>query len=244
LQPVAELTVIAVDWSGARGHGRHAGIWVTAMRGDTVVIDRGSWSRAETVAFVLSAPPPIVAGFDFSFGVPEWFARTLGCTTVDEVWARAERCGEQWLAPTVPFWRDRCELPREQRFRACEVALRGVGYAPKSVFQLVGNGQVGAGSVRGMPHLARLRAAGFAIWPFDGARDRIALEIYPSLLRKRFPQLVGVDDPSKDARDARVSARAMTARADEFASLTEATDPIERLEGNVWVPVTSPSALR
>ena len=144
------------------------------------------------------------------------------------------------MAPTQPFWRDRCELPSEQRFRACEVALQGMGYAPKSVFQLVGNGQVGAGSVRGMSHLARLRADGFAIWPFDDACDRLALEIYPSCLRARFPELVGTDNPSTDARDARVSARAMTTRAEEFASLTEAIDPIERLEGNVWVPATSP----
>ena len=91
-----------------------------------------------------------------------------------------------------------------------------------------------------MPHLARLRHAGFAIWPFDDAGDRVALEIYPSLLRKQFPALDETDAPSPHARDARASARVMQTRAGEFASLVAAVDPNERLEGNVWVPATSP----
>jgi hypothetical protein len=237
---VTELAVIAVDWSGARGDGSHAGIWVTARRGDATLVDRGSWSRADAVEFVRRTEAPVVAGFDFSFGVPAWFARTLGCATIEDVWTRAASDGEHWLVPTAPFWRARCTVPVEQRFRACELELQRNGYAPKSVFQLVGDGQVGAGSVRGMPHLAHLRAAGFAIWPFDGARERVALEIYPTLLRKMFPALDVADAPTRDARDARASARVMQTRADEFASLGAATDPIECLEGNLWIPATSP----
>ncbi len=127
-------------------------------------------------------------------------------------------------------------MPVEQRFRACEIALQRIGYAPKSVFQLVGNGQVGAGSVRGMPHLARLRDGGFAIWPFDDAGDRVALEIYPSLLRKQFPALDETDAPSPHARDARASARVMQTRTDELSLLAATHDPVTRLEGDVWVP--------
>ena len=82
---------------------------------------------------------------------------------------------------------------------ACENRLHVAGFPAKSVFQLVGNGQVGRGSVRGMPHLARLRAEGFAIWPFDGARDRLVVEIYPSLLRRRFPHLDDGAAPTNDA---------------------------------------------
>ena len=202
--------MVAIDWSGAKGEGKHPGIWVTAMRGDELVVDRGSWSRAEAVDFVMTQPAPVVAGFDFSFGVPAWFARELGCPTIDQIWA-------------------------------CEMRLRAAGLPAKSVFQLVGNGQVGRGSVRGMPHLARLRAEGFAIWPFDGARDRTAIEIYPSLLRRRFPDLDDGAAPTNDARDARVSARAMTARAEELSQLAAARDHVTRIEGDVWIPaVTSP----
>ena len=149
--------------------------------------------------------------------------------------------GDDWLAPAPPFWNTRCDLAEAKRFRACETRLRAAGFPAKSVFQLVGNGQVGRGSVRGMPHLARLRADGFAIWPFDGASDRLVVEIYPSLLRRRFPHLDDGAAPTNDARDARVSARAMAARAEEFTRLVAAADPVTRIEGDVWVPAaTSP----
>ena len=233
--------MVAIDWSGAKGEGRIRGIWVTAMRGDELVVDRGSWSRAEAVDFVMTQPTPVIAGFDFSFGVPAWFAAVLGCATIDDVWSKAETECDAWLAPAPPFWNTRCVLDDAKRFRACEKRLRAAGFPAKSVFQLVGNGQVGRGSVRGMPHLARLRAEGFAIWPFDGASDRLVVEIYPSLLRRRFPDLDDGAAPTNDARDARVSARAMTARAEAFMRLVAAADPVTRIEGDVWVPAaTSP----
>jgi hypothetical protein len=237
---VHDLAVIAVDWSGARGSGPHSSIWITGYRGTATIVDEGNWSRAAAVAFVTEQEPPVVAGFDFSFGVPVWFARALGCATIDDVWACAAAFEEAWLAPTPPFWRHKCVLPVEQQFRQCEERLRAQGSRPKSLFQLVGNGQVGAGSVRGMPLLARMRSAGFAIWPFDKPSDRLVVEIYPSLLRRLFPQLRDPSPPTPDARDARVSARAMQARAEEFAQLGEAVDPVVRLEGSVWLPATSP----
>jgi hypothetical protein len=234
-------TVVAIDWSGAKGEGSHPGIWITAMRDGVVVHDSGNWSRRDAIDFVRAQPPPVVAGFDFSFGVPAWFARELGCETIDDVWAVALSDGDRWLSPAPPFWDRRCDLSEAQRLRECEKRLRASGYPPKSLFQLVGNGQVGRGSVRGMPHLARLRAEGFGIWPFDGGRDRFVVEIYPSLLRKRFPHLDDGAAPTNDARDARVSARAMTARAEELSRLVVTADPVTRIEGDVWVPAaTSP----
>ena len=81
-------TLVAVDWSGARVTARIPGIWITAGCGDAVVIgprrmdaSRGGRLRAA------AQPAPVVAGFDFSFGVPAWFAREHGCTTIDDVWA-------------------------------------------------------------------------------------------------------------------------------------------------------------
>jgi len=233
---VHELTVIAIDWSGARSNRPLAGIWITARRAAEVVVDRGGWSRRDAVEFVGALQPPLVAGFDFSFGLPAWFARELGCPTIDDVWARAAVDGERWLRPSPPFWTERCPHPVEQRFRRCEARVRASGHPAKSVFQLVGNGQVGRGSVRGMPYLAKLRAAGFAIWPFDGASDRTVIEMYPSLLRKRFPQHDDAEAPTTHARDARASARVMEARAEELTALVAASDPVTRLEGDVWEP--------
>jgi hypothetical protein len=234
---VDDLTVIAIDWSGAKGEQRtHPGIWLTEIRGGDTVRDSGGWSRPRAVEYVLDATPPVVAGFDFSFGAPAWFARTLGSTTLDEVWSRAAREGERWLAPSIPFWRDRCAVARDQRFRACEERLRREGDAPKSLFQLVGAGQVGFGSVRGMPYLARLRDHGFAVWPLDDSAARTAVEIYPSALRRRFPAFATGPHPTPDARDARLAARVMWEHRAAFAGLRAADDPVTRLEGDVWMP--------
>jgi hypothetical protein len=225
-------TVIAVDWSGAR---RPKGIWLAVVRDGGLVESRALRTREEAVQYLLDAEPPLVAGFDFSFGVPEWFARANGCASIDDVWTRAARDGERWLEPTRPFWRDRCDVPPERRFRRCELRYP----AAKSIFQLVGNGQVGAGSVRGMPLLAEMRAKGVAIWPFDAPAERTAFEIYPSALRPFAPEAGPF--PSNDERDAVCSALVMWDARETVAALKAATDPTTRLEGDVWAP--TPPAL-
>jgi hypothetical protein len=92
-----------------------------------------------------------------------------------------------WLAGQAPwpFWGrggtpKRIELEAERAFRTTErdAALQQTT-APKSIFQLVGSGQVGPGSIRGMPILHRLREAGFSVWPFDEARWPLVIELYP-----------------------------------------------------------------
>ncbi len=52
---------------------------------------------------------------------------------------------------------------------------------PKGTFQIGGAGAVGTASVRGMPELRRVRAAGIAVWPFDDAdgSDPFVAEVYP-----------------------------------------------------------------
>ena len=244
---VTDPTVIAIDWSGAR---RAKGIWLAVVEDGRVVESRALSTRAEAIRYVRSLPAPLIAGFDFSFGTPEWFAREHGCTSIDYVWALAARDGDGWLAPTSPFWRDRCGVPRHQRFRACEERYPGA----KSIFQLVGNGQVGAGSVRGMPLLPRLRAAGLAIWPFDEPADRVVLEIYPTLLRRHshHHDATRHDATRHDAthrdggpwrndheRDAVVSARVMWSARGTVAGLRAASDPTTLLEGDIWAPTAS-----
>ena len=227
---MAGLTVLAIDWSGAR---RPRGIWIAAVRAGTLVESRGGWTRESAMEFVAAIEAPVVAGFDFSFGVPAWFARERGCRTAFEVWDRAAEEGERWLAPTPPFWRERCTVPETRRFRRCERRFP----TAKSVFQLVGNGQVGAGSVRGMPLLRGLRASGFAIWPFDAPAARTALEIYPSALRRLTP--AAGPFTSNDERDAVCAALVMWEHRHEFARLARAGDAVARLEGDVWEPGTT-----
>jgi len=88
-----------------------------------------------------------------------------------------------------------------------------------------------------MPFLARLRASGWAIWPFDAAGPRTAIEIYPSALRPRAPD----HEPfaSNDERDAVCSARVMWAHREELTRLCPAADPLTCIEGDVWMPVSA-----
>jgi hypothetical protein len=232
--------MVAVDWSGARSPAaQRAGICVAIARAEAAVVPTSGRTRVETIELIAQLPPPVVVGFDFSFGFPAWFAHDHDCTTIADVWNLAERVGEEWLGPppTPPFWRDRCEVPVARRHRRCEAGL-----APaKSVFQLVGNGQVGAGSVRGMAMLARLRDRGFAVWPFDSPGERTVVEIYPSRLRPLAPADFDErnhTDPNE--RDAVASAHVMWEHRASFAALEAATDPVTRIEGDVWMPSSSP----
>jgi hypothetical protein len=227
---VGDPTVIAVDWSGAKRNPQ--GLWIATIRNGVLVASFDPGTREAAIDYVLRTDGLVLAGFDFSFGVPAWFAHECRCDAVEDVWKLAERDGETWLAPTPPFWRERCTVPRRQRFRRCE---EGIG--AKSIFQCVGNGQVGPGSVRGMPLLARLRDGGFSIWPFDAASERTAIEIYPTMLRKHVPDAGSF--ASNDERDAVCSALVMWRERETIAAMGAAIDPVTRLEGDVWLPTCS-----
>jgi hypothetical protein len=226
--------VLGIDWSGARDRSAQvAGIRCAEMRAEGCLLSGGR-TRAEMVDELIRSEGPVLAGLDFSFGFPAWFARAHGCATIDDVWTLAALDGEAWLRAEPPFWRERCDLPVGQRYRACELRLRTAGFPAKSIFQLVGNGQVGAGSVRGMPLLARLRAEGFAIWPFDPAGMRTVFEVYPTAMRAVVD--LGDDFLTTHDRDAAHTAAAMAMHADDLVVLKAATDPVTRIEGDVWTP--------
>jgi hypothetical protein len=200
-------------------------------------------------------------GLDFAFSFPAWFLRERACADVTALWRLVAVEGEHWLADCVPpFWgrpgRSRPELA--EHFRRCELTASANGIAAKSVFQIGGAGAVGTGSIRGMPHLLRLREAGFGIWPFDPPSRWTVVEIYPRLLtgavhkrnaerrsryldespwsvNRRFASAIG---DSEDAFDAAISALVMSQHADQLVSLARATDPVTLLEGEVWRPPT------
>ena len=127
--------------------------------------------------------------------------------------------------------------------------------AYKALEQMIG-GAVGTGSVRGMPHLLRLRAAGFSVWPFDPASPWTVMEIYPRLLtgpvhkrsradRVRYLESVRWSVPetfgpslagSEDAFDAGISALVLSDHLSDLAALRQTCDPVTLLEGDVWRP--------
>lgn len=76
------------------------------------------------------------------------------------------------------------KLLLEDPIRAAKV----LGITPKSPFQIGGAGSVGTGSLRAMPHLLELHAAGFRVWPFENAAlsakspQPLLVEMYTRLL--------------------------------------------------------------
>jgi hypothetical protein len=229
--------------------------------GELVTLANGR-SRGEIIDHLIALRAgrrALVVGLDFSFSFPAWFVHHLGATSVDELWSLVGREGEGWLAEcAAPFWgrpgRGRPELVAHLRRAEQQVTVGGI--SPKSVFQIGGAGSVGTGSVRGMPHLLRLRDAGFSIWPFDEPSPWTVVEIYPRLLtgpvrkssreqRTHYlaaaswsvgPRFTASIIGSEDAFDAAISALVMHDHAADLTGLRRATDPVGRLEGDLWRP--------
>ncbi|GLZ46693.1 hypothetical protein Acsp06_28780 [Actinomycetospora sp. NBRC 106375] len=258
------MQVLAVDWSGD-GRAAHRRIRVASAAPGRLLAVHGGLDRAAVADLLLAraADGPLVAGLDFSFALPAWFPREHGCADVDALWSLVEREGEAWLrACRPPFW-GRGPTPQppldpaRPRYRATEEAARADGFDPRSTFQIGGAGAVGTGSLRGMPHLARLRAHGVAVWPFDDAGPATLVEIYPRVhtgpVVKRSAEArraLAAGDPrvpaalvedvvaTEDAFDAALSALAMAEHLEELAALRRAPDGSpEAIEGALWRPV-------
>jgi hypothetical protein len=258
------MRLIAVDWSGAVIGAQHR-IWL-AEASEPGVLDRLESGRTRSafishICSTLERDPDTVVGLDFGFAFPAWFMRQLGVGSGPELWAHVAEHGERWLSECAPpFW-GRFARPRPfiqgDHFRRTEHDVRCVGsIAPKSMFQIGGAGSVGTGSIRGMPLLHALRAAGAHVWPFDPPGWPLVVEIYPRLLTgpvvkshapsrqnfldQHFPQLrrdhAEAAAASEDAFDAAVSALAMAEHGAELAHLPEELDPELRLEGRIWHP--------
>jgi hypothetical protein len=257
------VAVLAIDWSGrASGEQRH--IWIgEAVDGVLVGLEAGRTREQVADHLVARAAhdDELVVGFDFSFSLPGWFLDERGYACAPDLWAAAEQHGEDWLRECQPpFWgrrgHPRPDLPEHLRVTERSVGAVG-GIRPKSTFQIGGAGSVGTGSVRGFPVLARLRRAGFAVWPIDQpAPAPLAVEIYPRALtghvvkssteaRRAYLDEHLTDLPamfrelaaaSEDAFDAAVSAVVMSRHHDALVSLPRARDPVVRREGWVWEP--------
>jgi hypothetical protein len=258
----AVVDVVAVDWSGAKvQQGRH--LWLARVSGGSMLELRNGRSREEVVADLVAlrhtCPDGLAVGLDFAFSFPAWFLRSRGYHQVDNLWHAVADEGEEWLARCEPpFWgrprRRRPDLP--EHFRRAELRCSASGIHPKSVFQIGGAGTVGTGSLRGMPYLPELRSAGFSIWPFDPPSSSTVVEIYPRLLTgavhkrnaadraaylERATWSIGADTAqsmieSEDAFDAGISALAMADHRAQLTHMRRTTDPITRLEGDIWPP--------
>jgi NTP pyrophosphatase (non-canonical NTP hydrolase) len=257
-------TTIAVDWSGKIQGGSDT-IWVAEVHdGELVTLENGR-SRDAVTNYLIEATrrdPKTVLGLDFAFAFPAWFARERRASDISELWRQVARDGESWLRECpAPFWgRPGVGKPSiSEHFRQTERSLRRrTGNQPKSVFQIGGAGSVGVGSIRGMPHLLRMREAGLSIWPFDPPTLPFAIEIYPRVLTgpvvksspgartaylaEIWPSLRGelreTAASTEDAFDAAVSALVMWRHADALGSLPTIADVCTLIEGEIWAPPT------
>ena len=179
------MRALAVDWSGARAPGaQRRAIWVAEAIDGVLSRLSGGFTRDEAVDAVLrGAHPGVVVGFDFSFSFPRWFVDAIGAADGPGAWEVVAAEGEAWLeACAPPFWgRPGRPCPPTDPGRPAWRRTETGPLRPKSTFQVGGAGSVGTGSVRGMPHLRRLRDGGVAVWPFDEPDPGrpVAAEVYP-----------------------------------------------------------------
>jgi hypothetical protein len=246
------MRVAAVDWSG-RVLGAERCIWtaVASPEGELVALEDGRDRArvADHLAALADADPELVVGMDFAFSLPLWFLDRGG---FEDGMAVPETVAEGWLRECPPpFWgrygrrRGPAGEAAETWHRATELQ---VAPQARSVFQIGGAGAVGTGSLRGWPVLRRLRAAGFAVWPFDPPRLPMVVEIFPRLLTgpvvksrraaresylrsRAWPPEAAV---SEDAFDAAVSALVMSAHTASLTALVAERDAQMRREGRIW----------
>jgi hypothetical protein len=260
--------LIAIDWSGRSGADQRRALWLAEIAGGELVRLEGGRTRAERIEVLIAEAdqdPNLIIGFDFAFSLPAWYLqkrqltpRQLWALLADEALTPTmRRLGlAHWMnSPELPFWitsEAHARLRPEQMFRRTEHDMRVPGVQPKSVFQLVGAGQVGRGSLYGMQALHRLTGAGFRIWPFDPPALPLVVEIFPRVLtgpvhkdspseRERYlgpvpmpRDLRQLAANSEDAFDAAISAVVMAARVEELKALPE--EPGYATEGKIWAP--------
>jgi hypothetical protein len=260
--------LIAIDWSGRSGADQRRALWLAEVIGDELVRLEGGRTRVELIQSLIAEAdrdPNLIVGFDFAFSLPAWYLqerqlapRQLWALLADEALTSAmQRLGlARWMNnPELPFWTTseaHARLRPEQMFRRTERDVRVPGTQPKSVFQLVGAGQVGRGSLYGMQALHRLATAGFRIWPFDPPALPLVVEIFPRVLtgpvrknspseRERYLATVPMSTDlrrlaaaGEDAFDAAISAVVMAARVEELRVLPD--EPGYEVEGKIWQP--------
>jgi Protein of unknown function (DUF429) len=248
--------LVAIDWSG-RLDDRGRTTWMAVIEDGVFRRLENGRSRPELrdeLIRLRGRSRRLVAGIDFAFGFPQWYATANGWTCGRDIWHAAYRDGESWLASAAgPFWGRTTKRPQQpgDPLRRTEHAIGG---SPRSIFQIGGAGAVGTGSIRGMRILHELAEAGFTIWPFEPAGDATIIEIYPRLftgkvvkssaqaclrhlnahyLKDELPDLFrGMAAATEDAFDAAVSALEM-ARARDALHLPDGDDT-DRIEGRIW----------
>ncbi len=264
-------TFLMVDWSGGNDRGatpKKDAIWACTARGgvaDAPVYMRNRQVAEDWITDVLrreaQAGRRVLAGFDFAFGYPAGFGKTL--TGTDDPFAiwdwfaerveddpksnnRFDLAGEinAKFPGTGPFWgnglqRDIPHLPRKGLAREDHgmTEKRAAEAQTKGAFpvwQLSGAGAVGSQVIMGLPMLARLRRTfgdQLTTWPFEPLTTPIALV---EIWPSLIAKTIAASQPSgqiKDAHQVQVLAETLSAMPPE--KLARLLDVPSNTEG--WI---------
>lgn len=222
-QPPAFRQFIAVDWSGAKGPrlpGLQVACCPVGQAAPCLVRppDQSLWTRTSVWEHIIKAAEtsgPVLAAFDMGLGLPfadhnAYFPRMASSPPdVRSLWKVVDNhCKESAdfyaspfchpPSPFAPYFNApgyRGPLFDIQRCRITEHACRS-RTRPSSVFNGVGAGAVGLGSLAGMRLLHHAIKAPskliIAIWPFDQVSpqtDIVIVEMFPRL----YALLAGAD---------------------------------------------------
>jgi hypothetical protein len=165
-----------------------------------------NWCRKEVAEWLVrqaGSHKPFIAGLDFSFSLPVSYLRRYGLSSWD---AFLNDFVEHWPTDqddaTVEGLRQgNARTGTSDELRITERCTSSA----KSNFQFDIQGQVAKSTHAGIPWLYRIRQAvgkKAHFWPFDGWEVRrgrsVIVEVYPSILRRRYPQ----EDRTADQHDA------------------------------------------
>ncbi len=212
-QPPCFNVFVAIDWSGARGP-RLPGLQMACCRPGSSAPrllrpkTERHWTRTsvwQTVTAEARRNGPVLAAFDMGLGLPFVDHRmffpglTAAPRTARQLWQAVDRYSGDapdyyagpFCHPPSPFARyfnapgyrgDAFDSSRQRLTeQICQKWTR-----PSSVFNGVGAGSVGMGSLAGMRllhHIRKPRDLRVAIWPFDSlaGADIVVVEMFPRL---------------------------------------------------------------
>ena len=207
--------IVGIDWSGAKDERRNGKVQVAAYdpgKGTVRLVgplrnSTAPWRRDDVLEYVQRevGTSKVLLGLDFAFAYPycdkgAYFPRhAQSPANLQNLWNTVEEV----CSLDGDFYGGRFYFPgrstfskfhhyRNPRHPCCELRdretdqqARNAGLAPSSVFNCVGQKQVGPGSIAGMRFLHQVRqTTNASIWPFDvnGPPDRsTVVEIYPTL---------------------------------------------------------------
>ncbi len=191
----AGVTCVGVHWVQPR-RVVPGSWWIIALLPSEDAAVEVDLTSDGVVEYLLELSGPVVAGLAFCFSAPKEFVQDQPGGSVDALWRWAKDVAgdddRDKISDDLPkpfrFVKgdETIRSPRtdgKEFFRETEMTIfNELGVEPASIFDIGGEGSVGALAIKGMPILAALREPGVAIWPMDDpllADGLTCVEIFP-----------------------------------------------------------------